>query len=273
MQELHIKEVVQICEAMLFEASGTFPTSFRTYYGHALFEKAVRHGRSIISLAETTVGPGPTIKLDVAALCILARCIIEVHNAAAYLLETGISKDESDLRFQLFNLNHSSDLSKIKNRLGIVGGIWVDASLHWSRAELSKNPVFKALDEPLQKKLMRGGSPYVHLRYSGPRPLDPDLESGLYNLFSQSTHSFSLGLTSIVGGGSLTPAGTENQFLLAVDAAMIYLSTVALIYWRLRNRALKALPTDWRNTLENARSTAKLTSRLQKINEQLERVS
>jgi hypothetical protein len=204
-------------------------------------------------------------ELDVGALCVLSRCIMEIHKAASYFLEVGLSKDEAHMRLHLFLLNHSTDLEKINDRLNTAkSDFWHRASREWSLTELSQNPIFMSLDEQHRKNLSRGKSPYLHARYSGPRILPLSVESGLYTLFSHSAHSFSLGLPE-AGGGAATPAGTVNSFWLAADSASLHLASFGILYWRVRHRAIKQFPFEDRKTLEGAASPEPLMKRLNNI--------
>lgn len=259
-----LDSTVRICESMLERAKETPRTSSRTFYGHGLFSKATQHGRSILHLLNAAA---PTYaNLDVGALCVLARCIIEIHNAWAYLLETGISKDEAHLRLHLFLLNHSTDLGRIGKYLATSRDeFWHQASRAWSVEELQKNSIFLSLDEPHRNNLLRGKSPYLHVRYSGKRPLPRDIESGLYILFSQNAHSFSLGLSPVIGGSQATPTGAANSAVIALHASIIYLSWLGLGYWRTRYRAIKRLDDSERRTLEDATSFEHLRSTLTDI--------
>lgn len=260
MSQVHpLRGVVEVCERVLSRARESSRSTSRVLYGHGLFAKAVQHGRSIVTLA------GGEHESDVGAICVLSRCIMEVHKAASYFLEAGLSKDEAHMRLHLFLLNHSTDIEKIHDRLGTSKSDFLHrAGREWSRKELAKNPVFMSLDEKHRENLSRGKSPYLHARYSGLRPLPLHIESGLYTLFSHSAHSFSLGLPE-VGGGAASPAGTVNSFFLAVDAASLHLASFGLLYWRVRHRAIKQFLPQERRTLEDAASPALLIKRLDEI--------
>jgi len=258
-QKHPLRNVVEICEQMLSRARESTTRSSRALYGHSLFSKAVQHGRSIVTLASGEP------EIDVGAVCVLSRCIMEVHKAASYFLEAGLSKDEAHMRLHLFLLNHSTDLGKIHDRLDTAkSDSWHYLGRKWSLSELAKNPVFMSLDKKYKENLERGKSPYLHVRYSGQELLPRNIESGLYTLFSHSAHSFSLGLQE-VGGGSATPCGTVNSFFLAADSASLHLASFGLLYWRVRNKAIKHISLQDKKTLEEAASPTHLMKRLDTI--------
>jgi hypothetical protein len=83
----------------------------------------------------------------VGGICVLARCLIEVRNASAYLLESNISKDEAHLRLHLVGLNQSVDMQRVNKGLETSRtDFWTEHSITYSREELAKNPNFVALD-------------------------------------------------------------------------------------------------------------------------------
>lgn len=240
-------------------ALNTTTSSWRAYYASGFFEKATLHGRSISSLVQLFQTKQQS--LDIAGICVLSRCILEVHNASSYLLESGLTKEESELRHQLFQLNHSSDLMKINIGFGIkdngFGSSFHENMSRCSRDELQKNQVFQSLNEPHRKALLKGKSPYLTARYKGGHPLPRNIESAAYNLFSHNVHSLSLGLSPMHGGSS-TPSGGGNMSFLAVELAVIYLSNIALKYWRLRTRAVKTLSREEKEILKDGASTVHL---------------
>ncbi len=253
-----LRGVVEICEQLLLRAQDSSRSNLRVFYGHGLFLKAVQHGRSIITLAESA-------DVDVGAICVISRCIMEVHKAAAYFLERGLGKDEAHMRLHLFLLNHSTDLDRIYSRLGgKQSNFWQRAARDWSLQELEENPIFLSLDERYKDNLRRGKSPFQHARYKGPRLLPWEIESGLYRLFSHSAHSFSLGLPA-VGEAPASPAGRRNAFLLAADSASLHLASFGLMYWRLRHRAIKEFLIEERRALEEAALPNLLRGRIEQI--------
>lgn len=248
-----LTELILICEGMLERASKTSLSTWRTYYGHGFFEKATLHGRSIITLTEAFRKEPPHI--DIAGVCTLSRCIIETHNAFAYLLEPGLSKNESELRHQLFLLNHATDLKQINTEVGIKStdtrSFFNEWSLRSILSTLELNPIFQTLDAAHRKNLLRGKSPYLVARYKGKKPLPRGIESAAYKLFSHNVHSYSLGLSPL-NGGQATPAGGINMAALAVELAILYLATIAQHYRRLRSRAVHTLANTEKEFLSNS---------------------
>jgi hypothetical protein len=176
---------------------------------------------------------GERERLDISAICVLARCVIEVHNASVYLCERGISRDEYSLRVQLFHLNHAMDLQKINSNLGISedhrGAQLNRLDLQSTLRELNENPIFLSFDDPHRKNLLKGRSPYLVTRYAGRHPLVRKLEAAAYNLFSHNVHSFSLGLTPVIGGGGASPSGSLNILFLATEITILYLVVTNLL--------------------------------------------
>lgn len=254
-----LRDVVQVCSDMQARAKDSRSSSWRGYFAHGFFAKASLHGQSICVLLQGY--KGGQIELDVGGLCALSRCIMEVNNASRYLFEPKISKDEAEFRYQLFLLNHATDLKKISTGFGISTSddrlSIQEFSRRWSESELVKNPIFQSLDEAHKKKLLKGKSPYLTDRYKGEKLLEKTVESAAYNLFSHSVHSFSLGLSPGMRGQH-TPAGEFHMIFLAVEMALMHLGAMALDYWRLRARAIKKLSTAEKLLLKSAASGAPL---------------
>jgi hypothetical protein len=237
------RETVKLCEDLLKRAQRSAALSPRAHYAQAFLRKAALHGRSMLVLMDQCRDEPQY--LDISAICILARCVIELHNASVYLCERGISRDEYSLREQLFLLNHASDLQRINSNLGISEDdhrtMYNRMDLQSTLMELNENPIFRSFDEPHRKNLLKGRSPYLVARYAGRHPLVRELEAAAYNLFSHNVHSFSLGLTAVVGGGSVSPAGPMNMLFLAVELTSLYLCHMAAEYQVLRKRAVGKL--------------------------------
>jgi hypothetical protein len=204
-----------------------------------LFEKAWLHGQSICELL-IPIERGEDG--DIAGIAALARSLIETHNAFVYLTERNISEDERQFRRYLMYLNQSSDLRRISGALRTADradSSWSELGRRHIIETLEKNRVFAAFDAKFQAHLMRGQTPYLMNRYSGPRPIERAIESAVYNLFSHNVHSY--GLASRYGGSS-TPAGLLNVLFLAVEASLVFLASIAKQYRALRARQPESSP-------------------------------
>lgn len=258
------RDLTQLCQSLVARGIEVVPTTERSYYGHGHFAKVTLHARSIVLLCNAwTEGKEQT---DVGAICVLSRCIIEVRNALAYLLEHNISPNEAHLRLHLVALNHSVDLLRVNKGLDTGKDMfWHEHGVQHSRKELESNPVFNSLDAVHKKNLLRGKSPFQQLRYKGIRPLSTTHESAIYTLLSHSVHSFSLGLTASFGHGTASPSGAVNSFLIATRAAQIYLADSARIYCRFRRRAIGKLSEQEANCIHESLDPAPLVTILRSI--------
>ena len=234
------RTLTDVIQAIAKRGTDAPPTTERAYYAHCLFTKASLHARSIVSLCDSSLQREE--QPDVGGICVLARCLIEVRNATSYILESNISKNEAHLRLHLVSLNQSVDLLRVTRGLETNrDDFWSEHSITYSRGELAGNPIFAALDPNQKKYLLRGKSPFQQSRYRGKRPLSAIRESAIYTLLSHSAHAYALGLSGFAGYGSATPADTLNSFLIATQAAQIYLADTARTYCRFRRRALGKL--------------------------------
>ena len=255
-----LRKTVKLCEDLLKRAQHSEVLSPRTHFAQTFLKKAVLHGRSMLFLMDQCRGEREY--LDISAICVLARCIIELHNASAYLCERGISRDEYSLREQLFLLNHASDLERINSNLGISEDdrrtMYNRMDLQSTLRELNENPIFLSFDVPHRKNLLKGRSPYLVTRYAGHHPLVRELEAAAYNLFSHNVHSFSLGLTPVIGGGGTSPAGSLNMLFLATEITLLYLCHMTAEYRVLRKRAVGRLASNEERFLKTTLDTSHL---------------
>jgi hypothetical protein len=209
-----LEQLVQACESIDRTSEKVRPSSTRTHYAALYFAKATLHGRSICSLLSEIKARRYA---DVAGICALARSLIETHNVFLYLAESGIGADELELRISLAQLNQAVDLIRISEALGWDSEqtlFWQSETRDHARKTLEANPRFATLGAKERAHLLRGKSPYLKSRFNGVGPVQPAIESAVYNLFSHNVHAY--GLSSSYAG-SETPAGLANTLFLAVD--------------------------------------------------------
>ncbi len=244
-----LEDVVEVCEAFVDRARGVAATSPRAYHSGLLFSKVTHHGRSMLTLAEDRLAA------DVAGICMLARAIVEAHDAAAYLLETGIDEADAELRTELFLLNHATGHGAIEDALGTnpSGGL-ADGFRQMSIERLEENAAFTRLTRKQKRSLLRGRHPFGLSEPTDYSVLEPQVARGLYSMFSHNVHPFSLGLHH-KGGGHLHPAGKVNAFRLAGSTASLYLAHFAWRYWTLRSAAIKTFTDRERKIISDAKAS------------------
>ena len=243
--------LVTICESMRERSRAASISNERMFYAREFFRKGTEHGRSMCRLIEPLKRKE---RADVAGICVLARALIETHNAFLYLTESKLSA-ELDFRIALLQLNGAVDLHRINNALGIGSDdvrMWAqEVSKKFAIDELNANQVFLALEQKQRDHLLRGKYPYLMHRYAGPRPIERAIESAAYNLFSHSVHSF--GLSSSFAGRA-TPAGYVNLLILALQMSAIFLAHLAKRYRSLRGRAIGAMVATDKQLIEDVLS-------------------
>jgi hypothetical protein len=261
---MEFRQLVDFTQAIAKKGSSSQPTTERAYYAHCLLVKASLHARSMVSLFDSASGKKELY--DVGALCVLARCLIEVRHAAAYLLESNISKEEAHLRLNLVGLNGAVDLLRVSKGLNTSSDDFLsEHSIRYFRNEISSNSIFLSLDDAQKKMLMIGKWPFQRKRYHGARPLKFTQESAIYTLLSHSAHAFSLGLSGYAGYGSATPAGTVNSFMIAMLTSQIYLADLVKTYCKFRRRSIGKLSLDDSDLLDRCSSVSELNLQLDQI--------
>ncbi|WP_144027531.1 hypothetical protein [Paenibacillus selenitireducens] len=103
---------------------------------------------------------------------------------------------------------------------------------------------FKTLDYKKQNKIREGSRAYYFKDRAKNiiKPIDETIESGIYNMLSNSGHSFPLGLRNFTNSIS-SPAylSWNNLLFISLEVTIIYLASVTNRFIRLRNRHLSHL--------------------------------
>ena len=268
-----IEKLVKLCEEIDQRAELSSITSTRVYYSMCFFKKGIRHIRSITHLLNGVENNYQNI--DVAGMCAIGRCVIEVFSGYSYLTKRGITSEELEMRFLIYELNSSVDFEKIYTGLGLPVSEYENGLLPqlqgMTEAELEKNIAFKRFGEKEKKHLLRGKTPYIVPKSNDKRPLPKEQESAVYNLFSHCVHSYALGV-GVQATGKQNITNSTNLIFLAIEIALLYQSQLLLDYWRLRSRAIKKMTLHEKafllscSSLENYEMWRTEMNKLQKVN-------
>ena len=215
------------------------PWTYRTIYAEQLFEKIVLISHSFLKLLPESNHQN-TDAYDISSFASLARNVIECHNVFQYLCVDHISKQEFEFRLWLMNLHHSVDSERILNALRLPQrkrSNSPDIADLMPEFVLKRNVFFNSLDERVRNELLKGKKPYYwRVRRSSNVPISKILESALYNFFSNSIHSFPLGIhysSVYVKGHHLN---LYSLYFLSIEAMIIYLASAVRSYIKLRRK-------------------------------------
>lgn len=224
-----------------------------------LLEKSRKHIESLLILIESK--KDKLHEIDLSALCVLSRVIIETHNVSSYLCKQKLSSGEHEFRYLLYLLSAEMDDMKIYKELGFTNrelGMNLD---EYYRNELNKNKYFQQLPEKQKIHFLEGRSPYNSLKDKVDRPIAPNIESAIYNLFSHSIHSFqlSIGVNKFMLADSVL-CSAKNLIFLSIEISLIYGGTTLLKYTKMRHNALKTLTQKNKLDIESIIDTTNLNA-------------
>jgi hypothetical protein len=231
------------------DREGVRPTTFRTHYAEEIYNSFILHLKSLIRLLPEKE-ENPILVLDPSSLATITRMIIEIHNVFQYLCEKGIEESEFKFRIWLYDFHYHTQIIKILNQLefddNATRNFWLTASSNIAERELKNNAFFKSLDSKTQNDLLKGKKAYFWKSYNPKnRPLPKHVESAIYNLLSNSVHSFPLGISNqrSINSGHLN---TESLLFITTEAAIIYSASLTKSYVGLRAKLTKELTIEER---------------------------
>ncbi|MCY8454148.1 hypothetical protein MOC98_14945 [Bacillus spizizenii] len=177
--------------------------------------------------------------LDVGTLVSISRNIIETHNVYNYLCEIGISSSELSFRMELLAYYQSKCTVNILKKLGF--------DEHDSMMQLHSNfvtnpenlsadyPEFDSLDKTTKRQIIRGKKPYLNYRIKRKMStVNEDVEKGIYNLFSNSVHSFPLGMSNYDRFKRSNHLDNNQLLIISLEVNIIYLASIIKSYITLR---------------------------------------
>ena len=104
---------------------------------------------------------------------------------------------------------------------------------------------FNSLDEPVRNQLLKGKKPYYwRVKKRNKHLVLRELESALYNYFSNSIHSFPLGIhysSQYIKGQHLN---LYSLYFLSIEAMIIYLASTIRSYLKLRRKYSRHITRD-----------------------------
>ncbi len=215
------------------------PWTSRTIYAEQLFEKIVLISHSFLKLLPESNNQN-TDAYDISSFASLARNVIECHNVFHYLCIDYISKQEFEFRLWLMGLHKSVGSERILKALQLTQrkkSNSQDLMDLMPEFVLKRNAFFNSLDERVRNQLLKGKKPYYwRVRRSSNVPIPKDLESALYNFFSNSVHSFPLGIHYSSHYRKGHHLNLYSLYFLSIEAMIIYLASTVKSYIKLRRK-------------------------------------
>lgn len=243
--------LIQIGKCILkYNRKQIMTSSMRSYFSEVIYEKSLLNANSIINLIPNSNQDNyeeAQKYLDISSVASLSRNLIEIHNVFNYMCERGISSDEFEFRFYLFSYHQHLSSEKIIATLGIPKstGYLAGYGLSYSQNMLLNNSIYISLSDGLKKEIQKGKKPFffdrVQKRHS---PISKEIESGIFNLLSNSVHSLPIGLFNNSSYPGDSHLDRSNLAFIALETSILYFSSVALRYIKLRNKLSKILTSE-----------------------------
>lgn len=239
--------------------------ALRTLQLENMVEKIVLHGGSMLACFQR--GKENINELDISLILSAARNIMDSTNLYFHISQRGIGKDEIELRFSTLFINARFNLQDIYSKLNFSDTCFrariESGSIEKITKEIKASPAFAAKSSAVQAQILAGRRAAVDVQPHG--ILDKNIESALYNLFSNSVHGLFVGL----GNYSLSANPLYTNFFsafrvltLAFQTTVIYTAYVLKDYVNLRKRLYRHLTEEEKKALLTLKSTQALTNYL-----------
>lgn len=225
-----------------------------------IIAKALQHCRSIIVLIKDRE---ETDQIDFALIASAARNTMDLGRIYFYLSERGLSKEESNFRWNLQLFNYVHNMKKIMEKLGISWDDYDEKMFgfpKWVINELEGSDLFQNATKQDRKKI-KSGEPVFNKDHIG--LLSEERESLTYNILSNSIHGYYIGLSNY----NLSPEYRYNSpvsfimlFFISLEITIIYLSNMLYDHLLLRRQLFSSITINEREELKSLKSPDLLNS-------------
>ncbi|MFF2482741.1 hypothetical protein [Paenibacillus sp. NPDC058071] len=223
-------------------------TSLRTYYAQLVFEKSLLNAISISKLIPSNNDEDGYKYLDVSSIASLTRNLIEIHHVLNYFCERNITDEEFNFRMYLASYHSSITQERIIDRLGIPpknGLFGADFAQSIIESNLENNTVFSNLSEVQKREILKGKRAFLFERISKSiTPITKNQESGVYNLLSNSVHSYPFGLNNYSNVYVRDHFDNVGLAFVSIEIGILFLSSIVKEYLFLRKKLASALSNE-----------------------------
>lgn len=258
--EIYPESLEKLCKLYWFSKKVTMidgvkpAATSRTKISEKIIEKILLHNRSIIHLL--SLATQHIQEVDISLIASATRNIMESTNMYFHISERGISSDERKLRIDTMFRNevyNSIDISqKLRFSQVCLHSLWNYSYLDHSKQDFKANPQFSQLTLNEQAQILSGRKASFQKR--SPGIFDPDVESAIYNLFSNSVHGYHLGLAN--NSFNTSPAflnffTAERLLIFCLLVSRIYTAHAVKDYLDLRKRLYSLLDSEEKQLLKD----------------------
>ena len=226
----------------------------RTMALEKMLEKILLHDHCILVLLQPA--PQQPAQLDVSMIASAARNIMETANLYFHIAKRGLCADDLAFRGETLVLNKVCNEMEITKKLGFsqrcmraVLNAWYFSS---APQRFERFAAFKRLSKQEKNQVVSGRKPGFQIQ--PPRILQPQTESALYNLLSNSVHALPLGLSNnSVNETCLFHSffDAERLLTIALQISCLYTAHVVKDYLELRRRFYALLTQEEKGLLKS----------------------
>ncbi|MBQ0769207.1 MAG: hypothetical protein KBT58_07940 [Bizionia sp.] len=226
------------------------PSTPRAVIAELLYPKLLLHLESVLVLMESET------RIDFAALASVSRMIMEHHNVYYYLCGRGVTNHMFEFRYLLYDFHGSHETSRILRRLGFGDREdnhfgYFSGIKEWLENRLIEDPYFLSLNQKEKRRVITGKSAFF---FSGDdkkhEAIPANIESGIYKLFSNSTHSYSLGVDMVLDGSELRHINTMSLLFLVIETCIVFASSMIKGYCTMRWKIAQNLSENDKNFIK-----------------------
>lgn len=246
----------------------------RTILLEKILEKILLYDHSILLLL--SVVPEQLQELDVSLIASAVRNIMEATNVYFHISQRGLDADNIKFRTDTMVLNEVHNEMYITQKLGFSQDCVHAQINHWyfkeAKKRFQKFPQFIQLSSNEQDQVLSARKSTFQMK--SPHILQEQMESAIYNLFSNSVHSLPLGLSS--NSVNRTPAfhnffHTEHLLVIALQVSYIYTAHVVKDYLNLRKHLYSLLSPEEKKLLKSYMSIADLENYIHTLRAEYEK--
>ena len=257
-----LKELYEIGKKVSLITENKRATTLRSAEAEKIVEKVLLHCNSIIQLF--CIGLKDYTEFDFALIASAARNIMDCGNVYFYIAERGISEEDVNFRYNLQVLNYDKNIKDIfrkfdfpmnsfKMRLNDFGFI---------REEIKNSSIYLNASNN-EKSMILSGKQFFKRKRVG--IFSQDLESAIFNMLSNSVHSFYIGMSN---NSTKTPGVFASYIdsimlcIVSIETTLIYTANILNDYLLLRKQLNKKVEKEERDKIKRLMSTEYLINYL-----------
>lgn len=257
-----LKDLYEIGKKVSLITENKRATTLRSAEAEKIVEKVLLHCNSIIQLF--CIGLKDYTELDFALIASASRNIMDCGNVYFYIAERGISEEEVNFRYNLQILNYDKNLKDIFRKFNFSMNSFKMRLNDFSfiREEIKNSSIYLNASNN-EKNMILSGKQFFKRKRVG--IFSQDLESAIFNMLSNSVHSFYIGLSN----NSIKAPGVFASYIdslmlciVSIETTLIYTANILNDYLLLRKQLNKKLTKEERDKIKRLMSTEYLINYL-----------